>query len=238
MDENLNITKRIKTGISGIDKITDGGIPINHQVIVMGNSGSGKTLLSLEILYHNAKLEIPSTFITTEEVSKSLIDNVANAFYEFEDFEDFINAGTIQIIKQDVNEKFGARENFEKFISSILDSVSKNNSKILVFDSLSSLRTAFDDDRVYTRSTTYMTDVFRDAKLTSFITMELENTEDLLKGGLFSTSMFDGVISLKLKHELGNSQYEITVPKLRNSGHRITSFPYQITSKGFDILIN
>ncbi|MGC8730277.1 MAG: ATPase domain-containing protein [Candidatus Micrarchaeia archaeon] len=238
MDSDLSIVKRMKTGIAGLDKITEGGIPLNHQIIVNGNSGSGKTLLSLEVLYHNAKLEIPSTFITTEEVAGNLIDNVASAFYEFEDFGDFINAGTIQIVREDVSEKFGSRENFEKFISNILDTVSKNNSKVLVFDSLSSLRTAFDDDRVYTRSTTYMTEVFRDAKLTSLITMELENTEDVMQGGLYSTSMFDGIIMLKLKHEMGNSQYEIAVPKLRNSGHRITSFPYQITSRGFDILIN
>ncbi|MGC8730364.1 MAG: RAD55 family ATPase, partial [Candidatus Micrarchaeia archaeon] len=165
-------------------------------------------------------------------------NNVSNAFYDFEDFSDIVSAGKINLAHKSVIEKFGSRENFEKFVSDVLDIAITNKSKILVFDSLSSLRTTFEDDREYTRSAIYISEVFKEAGLTSIFTLELNPHDDVETAGLFGTSMFDGIIKLTLNQNEGSSQYALYVPKLRNSNHRISSFPYQITSKGFDLLTN
>ncbi|MGC8538427.1 MAG: ATPase domain-containing protein [Candidatus Micrarchaeia archaeon] len=234
--ENQGIIKRIKTGVAGLDRMISGGVPVGSQVLVIGSPGAGKTLLSLEMLYHNAKLEIPSTFITTEEMRESLIDNVENAFYAFEDFEEQLERNVIQIVHKPILEDFKSRENFEKFIADVIATVNANKSKILVFDSLSSLRAVMIDDRTFTRSSTYMSEVFREAGLTAFITVEVSPKLDVTEAGLFGTSMFDGLIKLSVNQSAGSSQYAIEIAKLRNSAHRISSVPYQITSKGFDVL--
>ncbi|MCL5102466.1 MAG: hypothetical protein M1544_03875 [Candidatus Marsarchaeota archaeon] len=67
---------RIKTGVSGLDSMLDGGVPEYNQTIIAGGPGAGKTLLSFEILYHNAKAGIPGAFIALEEKPEVLLNNV------------------------------------------------------------------------------------------------------------------------------------------------------------------
>ncbi|MCL4373710.1 MAG: hypothetical protein M1360_02400 [Candidatus Marsarchaeota archaeon] len=234
--ENMGVIKRIKTGIAGLDQLISGGVPVGSQVLIMGSPGAGKTLMSIEMLYHNAKLEVPSTFITTEEMKESIISNVENAFYAFEEFEDILEKNTIQLIHKPIIDDFKSRENFEKFIAEIVEAMNANKSRILVFDSLSSLRTVMPDDRTFTRSAAYMTEVFREASLTTFITMEADPKQDIIRSGIYGTSMFDGLIKLYINKAVGTSQYMIEIPKLRNSAHKLSDVPFQITSKGFDVL--
>ncbi|MGC8568282.1 MAG: RAD55 family ATPase, partial [Candidatus Micrarchaeia archaeon] len=165
-------------------------------------------------------------------------NNVSNAFYDFEDFSDIVERGTINIVQKKLSDSFGSKENFEKLMAEWLDIASQNKSEIVVIDSISSMRTLLRNDRVYTRAAAEMAYTFRSAGLTSIFTMEVKKYVDRSNNetGLFNTSMFDGIISLSLDEIEGSSQYNLYVPKLRNSNHRISSFPYQITSKGFDLL--
>ena len=68
----------------------DGGVPEHNQTIIAGGPGAGKTLLSFEILYRNAKAGIPGAFIALEEKPEVLLSNVKQAFKEFKDIDDLI----------------------------------------------------------------------------------------------------------------------------------------------------
>ena len=58
---------RVSTGIIALDEVLYGGIPRNNQNLVYGDPGTGKTLLTFEMLYRNAKLNVPTTYVTLEE---------------------------------------------------------------------------------------------------------------------------------------------------------------------------
>ncbi|MDB5009286.1 MAG: kaiC, partial [Mucilaginibacter sp.] len=45
----LQLTKT-RTGISGLDEITEGGLPKGRPTLVCGEAGCGKTLMSLEFI--------------------------------------------------------------------------------------------------------------------------------------------------------------------------------------------
>jgi predicted NACHT family NTPase len=47
----LSILERISTGVPGLDSLIEGGIPKGSTIMVVGNSGSGKTILSSHFLY-------------------------------------------------------------------------------------------------------------------------------------------------------------------------------------------
>ncbi len=236
--ENEGVVNRLKTGIHGLDNIIGGGVPIGSQILILGSPGAGKTLISLEMLYHNSRLAIPSTFITTEERREALIYNVKNAFYSFDDYEDRVENKKINIVHKALVDGFKSRENFEKFVADIVNDMDSNKSKLLVVDSISSIRPILSDDRTFTRSITYMTEVFRDNGITAFMTYEsdIKRTDDIMKLGLYSTSMFDGIIKLFVNHMEGSSQYSMEISKLRNSTHKLSTVPYQITDSGFDVL--
>ena len=238
VDQESGVTKRLKTGIPGLDRIIAGGIPINSQVLILGGPGTGKTLMTLEILYHNARLERPTTFITTEETAEDIIENATNAFYAFEDFSDLVDKKLIHIVHKPIIEEFKGRENFQKFVADdVIGVVNENKSSIVVFDSMSSLRPVMDSDRTYTRAITYMTEAFKSENITAFITAEATPERVLVSDtGLYGTSMFDGLIKLAVNQSNGSAQYLIEISKLRNSSHRLSNVPYQITSSGVNIL--
>ena len=67
---------RIKSGIEGLDSMLDGGIPEHNQTIIAGGPGAGKTLLSFEILYRNAKAGIAIAHLNRFSTELSFIVGV------------------------------------------------------------------------------------------------------------------------------------------------------------------
>ncbi|HUB92486.1 MAG TPA: ATPase domain-containing protein [Candidatus Saccharimonadales bacterium] len=228
-------SRRVSTGIIGLDEMCSGGFPEGNQVLITGEAGTGKTLLSFEILYRNAKLNIPSTFITLEEGRNAMLENVKSAFSYFDDIEDIINSNTIILQEQTELSAFKTRENWQSFLAGINKTVMVNKSKLLVIDSITTLRPMEDDDRTFTRYVNYMIDAFRNMGVTALITMEAETPTSRDATGLYGTFMFDGSIWLKEVDISGSSQYLVKILKMRRSAHRSESMPYEITPKGFNI---
>ena len=68
--------RKIRTMIEGFDEITHGGLPIGRTTLVSGTSGTGKTLLAIQFLYHGIKnFDYPGLFVTFEESPKDIIQN-------------------------------------------------------------------------------------------------------------------------------------------------------------------
>ena len=44
------------TGIQGLDEITFGGIPRNRPTLLLGNTGCGKTIMSMEFLVNGIEM--------------------------------------------------------------------------------------------------------------------------------------------------------------------------------------
>ena len=53
------------TGISGLDEITEGGLPRGRPTLVCGAAGSGKTLLAMEFLVRGiTQYQEPGVFLS------------------------------------------------------------------------------------------------------------------------------------------------------------------------------
>src|SRR5471032_753559 len=65
-----------RTGITGFDEITGGGLPRSRTTLVIGGPGSGKTILGLQFLMHGAHhCNEPGIFVAFEESSKRIVSN-------------------------------------------------------------------------------------------------------------------------------------------------------------------
>jgi len=68
--------EKIRTMIEGFDDISHGGLPVGRTTLVSGTSGTGKTLLSLQFLYHGITyFDEPGVFVTFEESPNDIIKN-------------------------------------------------------------------------------------------------------------------------------------------------------------------
>jgi circadian clock protein KaiC len=77
--------EKVKTGITGLDEITDGGLPRGRTTLICGGPGCGKTLLGIEFIVRGATLyNEPGIFMTFEEKAEELTTNVASLGFDLE----------------------------------------------------------------------------------------------------------------------------------------------------------
>jgi circadian clock protein KaiC len=71
------------TGISGLDQITEGGLPQGRPTLLCGSAGCGKTVLAMEFLVRGAtEFNEPGVFMAFEETEKDLRENVASMGFD------------------------------------------------------------------------------------------------------------------------------------------------------------
>ena len=74
--------KKSLTGINGFDEITEGGLPKNRPTIICGNTGCGKTVMSMEFLVKGAtKYNEPGVFMSFEETDEELASNMESLHF-------------------------------------------------------------------------------------------------------------------------------------------------------------
>jgi circadian clock protein KaiC len=79
----LEPLEKCPTGISGLDEITEGGLPRGRPTLVCGSAGSGKTLLGMEFLIRGiTSFNEPGVFMAFEESAQELAENVASLGFD------------------------------------------------------------------------------------------------------------------------------------------------------------
>src|ERR1700712_677131 len=77
------------TGITGLDEITEGGLPLGRPTLICGEAGCGKTLMSLEFIVRGAVLyNEPGVFVAFEEKSDELAMNVASLGFDLKKLQE------------------------------------------------------------------------------------------------------------------------------------------------------
>ncbi|MDZ7672789.1 MAG: ATPase domain-containing protein [Halanaerobiales bacterium] len=78
-------SKRLSSGIEGLDKILNGGFIKNRTYLIMGGPGTGKTTLGLHFLDQGLKNNEKTMFINLEEAKEELILDAKNFNFEIDD---------------------------------------------------------------------------------------------------------------------------------------------------------
>jgi len=75
---------RLKTGVEGIDKLLEGGIPEGFFIAVTGEPGCGKTIFSIHFIYQGVLDGDKCIYVTTEESRESIMRQAAQFNMNFE----------------------------------------------------------------------------------------------------------------------------------------------------------
>ena len=68
--------ERVGSGIPGLDKITGGGFEKNSTNLIVGGTGSGKSILGIQFLLEGVKKGESCLYITFEEEKQSFYKNM------------------------------------------------------------------------------------------------------------------------------------------------------------------
>jgi circadian clock protein KaiC len=71
----MSALKKLETGVPGLDVLTLGGIPEGRSTLIVGKSGTGKTVVGLQIAAHLARQGVPTIVVAIEESPEDLQDS-------------------------------------------------------------------------------------------------------------------------------------------------------------------
>ena len=95
----MQLLAKAKTGIDGLDEITNGGLPQGRPSLICGGPGCGKTLMAMEFIVRGATLyNEPGVFMTFEEKTEELTMNVASWDLTWKNCRKIKNSGLITFI--------------------------------------------------------------------------------------------------------------------------------------------
>ena len=234
---NVQEVNRISTGVECLDKMLRGGIPEGDQMLISGVAGSGKTLLAFEVLYNNAKMNIPVTYVILDIPKANLLRNVKSVFLDFKDIDTLMSGNILSVVN---DTPYGAIETSEvkqAFIGQVLKTIEQNKSRIIVIDSLNTIRASMPDDMSFTRFVSSLTEELRSRGITCVMTAEtpVQQTQLIEPLGLYGTFMIDGIIEISgpAGGREGSAFHFIRIVKMRETNHATEPLLFEITRSGF-----
>lgn len=219
--------KRLRTGVRNLDEILSGGLPHGNLTVLAGSPGSGKTILSQQIAFHNASPQNRALFFHTlsEPTAKTL-----RYLKQFRHFDaKMLENESVQFV--DLGEILRS-EGLEKAILLLMSHVKRVKPAFVVIDSFK----VFEDlarSQEELRKFTYEVAVnLMGWECTSLLLGEF-NTAEIETNPLFS--IVDGIITLKSYAESGEQQRFIQVVKMRGTDHSRDEHAFTINSAGLEI---
>ena len=245
------MTARVKTGITGLDDLMEGGIPKNHVVLVSGQAGAGKTLFGLQYLVYGARNNERGLFVSVEQNKNDIFTQTSNFNWDLETLE---KENKIKIMTFKSSELHIANiiSEVEKAISTfkpdrlVLDSLTTLSVYSEIMTSMELLNLMGVDIREATfipsgeavtrRTITEFISKIKNFGTTSLIISELPETRNSLSRDTVSEFIADGVILLNYVGIVGEASRALNIRKMRGSDHSKDFVPYDI-SKGEGIVL-
>jgi len=128
--------ERLSTGISGLDDLIEGGIPKGSTVLVAGNPGTGKTILTAHFLYDGLIKNENAIYVSFSEAKDQFFVNTER--FEM-DFRKFQHQNKFSFLDLSSFTQDGIQDALEE----VLATIKETHAKRIVIDSFSAILQSF-----------------------------------------------------------------------------------------------
>jgi KaiC/GvpD/RAD55 family RecA-like ATPase len=239
--KKTNVDGRVHTGIPGLDDLLEGGFPEKTVNLVVGPTGSAKTLFGMQFIYSGAKdFDEVGIYLTLEERRENIQRAMKGFGMDVEKYEKegkliLVDVGKIRTKgpsdgdQKRVTVGFGKLTNFlQKFLKS-------TKAKRLVLDSITAAGLYYKEQEVMRQELFAFTSFLQSTDITSvLITESLNETGDLTRYGV-EQFIADSFINLGLERVGTELRRTITVRKMRFTRHNTKVHPLLISNNGIVI---
>jgi KaiC/GvpD/RAD55 family RecA-like ATPase len=221
-------SKRVKSGIPGLDELMEGGFVPGSIVLVCGKTGTGKTIFCSQYLYKGAMIyNEPGIYITTEETVEDIKGDMLTSFkWDFRELEKKRLIVMCQVRPHEM----------KKIEEIVLEAADKFKVKRAVIDS-TSLFDLYIKDPYKARIKLF--DILLKLKergITTVVTAEIpEDSKSLSRLGIVEFQV-DGVIILQFVPFAARYKRSLVVRKMRRTKHSIKIHPLEITPDGLAVV--
>jgi KaiC/GvpD/RAD55 family RecA-like ATPase len=222
---------KVKTGVTGLDEMLDGGLVANRPYVLVGPPGAGKTILGMQFLMEGAKMRENGLYVSLEESQSELAANmsifgwdlVGSSVKVMDTSQDFSTEKWL--IKTD---SIMSKPEFSlaNLLTVLHERLAAYKPQRMVIDSLTSVKMLYEKDFEMRRGLlSLMYFLFR-CNATTMLT-STKMSENLMEESLAS-----GIIKMHKIDNRGEMLHAVSVEKMRGSDFDATLRPLKITNKG------
>ena len=230
---------RVKTGITGLDELIDGGFPNNTVNLLAGPAGSAKSLFGMKYIYNGAvENDDTGIFITLEESRRSILRAAKAYGLDFESLEssgklhlmDFGEMRTDIDMSEEMKLGIVSFKNLRDFLER---HIKKTGARRLVIDSISAIGLYYSSMEELRRELFVFCRFLKNQNITSVLITEAVESHK----SRFDVEQFvaDSIISLGYENVEGEYRRTITIYKMRFTKHEPYKHPFLITKNGIEI---
>ncbi|NYZ74316.1 hypothetical protein H0O00_04175 [Candidatus Micrarchaeota archaeon] len=221
---------RVKTGISGLDEMLNGGIPAGRHVALYGGPGSGKTSFCFEYLYQGAKMGENGLYISLEETADDIVENMKNTFPLLSETNKLISEGKLEIIKPD-------KLDLEDVANLLEDRITSNGIKRAVVDSATMIRMSFKTEVEYRQTLFEFLSLLRNLDVTTLTTVEATTAKKEEMKYDIEHFVMDGIINLYNIDREDRRVRALEIFKMRGTDHSRELVPFKVTPSGIKVYV-
>jgi circadian clock protein KaiC len=229
------VLERMRTGVAGLDEALGGGLPRGRTTLVVGSTGSGKTIFALQTLAQGVRLAEAGVLLTFEESPKDILGNMASF--------DWSPSGRAvrRLAIMDGREVRTAFRNGSFDLFGLLSAVEyrcrRLKARRIAFDGLDVLLDMIDDPALMRREVYRLSDWLAEHGLTAIITAKRQPDEEALPPRYaFFPFLTDCVIVLRHRVVGRTAMRELRVLKCRGVAHSSNEMPMLLSSAGLAIV--
>ncbi len=222
--------ERIKTGITGLDEMLNGGIPTGRHVALYGGPGAGKTSFCFEFLYQGAKMGEKGLYISLEETVDDIIENMKSTFPLLSEVPAMVEEKSLEIIKPDKLE-------LEEVANLLEERITSNGITRAVIDSATMIRLSFKNDIEYRQTLFEFLSLLRNLDVTTITTVEANSARREEMKFDIEHFVMDGIINLYNLDREDRRVRALEVFKMRGTDHSRDLVPFKVTPSGIKVYV-
>jgi KaiC/GvpD/RAD55 family RecA-like ATPase len=221
---------RVKTGISGMDEMLNGGIPSGRHVALYGGPGAGKTSFCFEYLYQGAKMGEAGLYISLEETADDILENMKSTFPLFTEVPALVESKKLELVKPD-------KLDLEDVANLLEDRITSNNIKRAVIDSATMIRLSFKTEVEYRQTLFEFLSLLRNLDVTTITTVEATTARREEMKFDIEHFVMDGIINLYNMDREDRRVRALEIFKMRGTDHSRDLVPFKVTPSGIKVYV-
>ncbi|MBC2707280.1 MAG: KaiC domain-containing protein [ANME-2 cluster archaeon] len=220
---------RVSSGISGLDKMLNGGFPQGHIVVAMGDPGTGKTTLALQYIHDGLDKGESCIYISIEEEKESLISTAASYGW---DLQEYIENNKLEFLKLDLSDIKTLARRIRVELPELIES---SGASRIAIDSISLFNIMFDNSIESRIRLVDLNKTVKKSGVTALYTSEIGMKNSFhSRDGIIEYSA-DGILFLQ-QSEIGSDiRLVIRIIKMRRTLHDRLYRPYDITENAITV---
>jgi circadian clock protein KaiC len=226
---------KTRTGVTGLDQVTLGGLPAGRPTLICGGPGCGKTLLATSFLVNGAVMfNEPGVFMSFEESSEDLIKNVCSLGYDLGALvaQKKIAIDFVRVERSEIEES--GEYDLEGLFVRLDYAIKSVGAKRVVLDTLEVLFAGLGDTQILRAEIRRLFAWLKERNVTAIITAE--RGEGALTRFGIEEYVSDCVMLLDNRVSNQITTRRLRIVKYRGSAHGTNEYPFLIDGKGVSVL--